>query len=153
MPSYIQAHSVMLKKDWINKIKQHKDYDTLITQIGLVWDDNRTNLQFLVWGGPASKRSRAYRAALSDRPRIPSPHSFSALRHRQRESVTKRIYESMYLGPTPVFESPLTLGIQCICRSYQQCTWQRWHNTRMRWTLEPDTYSFLGKTGPWEIDR
>lgn len=35
--------------------------------------------QFLVCGSASSKRSRAYRAAVNDIPRIPSPHSFSAL--------------------------------------------------------------------------
>jgi len=38
--------------------------------------------QFLTWGGPSSSRSRANRAADIDRPRIPSPHSFSALQCR-----------------------------------------------------------------------
>ena len=35
--------------------------------------------QFLVCGGPSSRRRRLKRAALSARPRMPSPHSFSAL--------------------------------------------------------------------------
>ena len=43
-------------------------------------------LQFLVCGGPSSSLSRANRAALRDSPRIPSPHSFSALRERGRNS-------------------------------------------------------------------
>jgi len=36
-------------------------------------------LQFLTCGGPSSSFIRANRAADIDRPRIPSPHSFSAL--------------------------------------------------------------------------
>lgn len=38
-------------------------------------------LQFLVCGGPSSSLSRANRAALRERPLMPSPHSFSALIH------------------------------------------------------------------------
>lgn len=41
----------------------------------------RVDLQFLVCGGPSSSLMRAKRAALRDIPRIPSPHSFSALWH------------------------------------------------------------------------
>lgn len=36
--------------------------------------------QFLVCGGPSSRRNNAYLAAERAKPRIPSPHSFSALK-------------------------------------------------------------------------
>lgn len=45
---------------------------------------NNCGRQFLVCGSASSKRSNAYRAAVNDIPRIPSPHSFSAL-HKCRQ--------------------------------------------------------------------
>lgn len=48
------------------------------SSVGLIRINN-CGRQFLVCGSASSKRSRAYRAAVNDIPRIPSPHSFSAL--------------------------------------------------------------------------
>lgn len=46
--------------------------------------------QFLTCGGPSSSLSRANRAADMDRPRMPSPHSFSALQALNRPNISQR---------------------------------------------------------------
>jgi len=54
--------------------------------------------QFLTCGGPSSSRSSANRAADMDRPRMPSPHSFSALCRRRRSADrAKQIFQNAQL--------------------------------------------------------
>ena len=47
---------------------------------------NNCGRQFFVCGGASSTRNNAYRAADIDKPRIPSPHSFSALKFPRKQN-------------------------------------------------------------------
>lgn len=71
--------------------------------IFLIWNSGictwlQTYLQFLVCGGPSSNLSRAKRAALSERPLIPSPHSFSALQHTHTHQWISETHNKMQAG-------------------------------------------------------
>jgi hypothetical protein len=69
-------------------------------------------LQFFVWGGPSSSWSRAYLAADMANPRIPSPHSCSALEHNKtflwkdqvQYTVNCEIFEALKVGEFAFFQ-------------------------------------------------
>lgn len=104
------------------------------------------HLQFLVWGGASSSFIRAYWAALRDNPRIPSPHSFSALRGVWGIKWRVNI-EHFILKHSESDGHPLTLYIQCICRCIQKSVWQPKHSTKMRQTWGKDSGSSQEKRG------
>ena len=62
--------------------------------------------QFLTCGGDSSSFNKAYWAALIDKPRIPSPHSFSALQNLKNTNHLYESFDQIYF----------TLCIQYICK-------------------------------------
>ena len=137
-----------------------------------------TDLQFLVCGGPSSNLMRAKRAALREIPRIPSPHSFSALWHdtsmgwymvqvhwcispvnwihHYHSAIANNTggITGYYCNNTTSWSwCLLTHRTQCICRCRWRCPWLLWRNTRSRWTWATGTGSYPRKTKPCRILR
>lgn len=121
---------------------------------------------------------RAKRAALREMPRIPSPHSFSALwhdtsmgwytvqvhwcispvssihhYHSAKAKTTGGITGYFCNNTISWSRCLLTHRTQCICRCRWRCPWLLWHNTRSRWTWATSTGSYPRKTKPCRIQK
>ena len=87
--------------EWLEKTS-YLDYFSLFSDFFFLnrrtcyEEDHNTHLQFLVCGGASSRRMSAYRAAFKDRPRIPSPHSVTALQPKG-QSLTSYFGEVCHL--------------------------------------------------------
>lgn len=111
-------------------------------------------LQFFVCGGASSRRISAKRAALSDKPRIPSPHSFSALKSTHgRWQIPQQIRKGKKNNEKREHLCGLTLCIQCIYRCSLRWPWPQSHSTKRRWTWVQDTSSFPRKKESWQEKR
>lgn len=102
------------KKNWKEAVSSIRCNISNILCVPIRWENRKLNKgasyrQFLVCGGPSSSRIRAKRAALRDRPRIPSPHSFSALQHTHtRAGVSDGQVWRGRLGPPQISETQLS---------------------------------------------
>lgn len=83
-------------------------------------------LQFFVCGGPSSSLSRAYLAALSDRPRMPSPHSFSALwRTNTSANTWLQEHSAAHLHQAIELSAPYSEfnNMACMASTFIICAW------------------------------